>query len=136
MNEKIEEIRKRHVKALQTPSDWWTVMGDDANRDRHTLLAEVGQLRAETERLLQAIGLATTAVPNMEIDVNDPIGMMQRVVAEVDRLRSDRRERIATAALQGLLSNSSTNSSSWEIVVAATVYADSLIAKLDEEPQP
>ena len=51
MNEKIEEIRKRHVKALQTPSDWWTVMGDDANRDRHTLLAEVDRLRAEIERL-------------------------------------------------------------------------------------
>lgn len=51
MNEKIEEIRKRHVKALQTPSDWWTVMGDDANRDRHTLLAEVDRLRAETEQL-------------------------------------------------------------------------------------
>ena len=51
MNEKIEEIRKRHVKALQTPSDWWTVMGDDANRDRHTLLAEVERLRAALESI-------------------------------------------------------------------------------------
>ena len=61
---------------------------------------------------------------------------INKLRAENEKLRSDRRERIATAALQGLLSNSSTNSSSWEVVVAATVYADSLIAKLDEEPQP
>lgn len=35
---------------------------------------------------VQAVGLASTTV-DMEIDVSDPIGMMKRVVAEVDRLR-------------------------------------------------
>lgn len=55
---------------------------------------------------------------------------------EATRLLADRRERIATAALQGLLSNPSTSSSPWEIVVAATAYADALINKLGEEPQP
>lgn len=57
------------------------------------------RLKAEVERLLQAIGLATTAVPNMEIDVTDPIGMMQRVVVEVDRLRAQ----IALMVLEGKL---------------------------------
>ena len=61
---------------------------------------------------------------------------INKLRAENEKLRSDRRERIATAALQGLLSNPATSVSPWEVVVAATVYADSLIAKLDEEPQP
>lgn len=52
---------------------------------------------------------------------------------DVRQWKADRRERIATAALQGLLSNPATSVSPWEIVVAATVYADALIAKLDEE---
>lgn len=69
MNEKIEEIRKRHVKALQTPSDWWTVMGDDANRDRHTLLAEVERLRAEIERL-------RAALESIRIDGPDVVGLV------------------------------------------------------------
>ena len=61
------------------------------------LLLENTRLKAEVERLLQAIGLATTVVPNMEIDVTDPIGMMQRVVAEVERLRAQ----IALMVLEG-----------------------------------
>lgn len=36
--------------------------------------------------LWQAIGLATTAVPNMIIDTDNPIGMMQRVVDKVQKL--------------------------------------------------
>ena len=43
---------------------------------------------AENARLREAIGLATTAVPTMEMDAADPVGMMQRVVAEVTRLRA------------------------------------------------
>ena len=42
---------------------------------------------AENARLREAIGLATTAVPTMEMDAADPVGMMQRVVAEIDTLR-------------------------------------------------
>lgn len=62
-------------------------------------LAEALDLLA---RLREAIGLATTAVPNMEMDVHDPIGMMQRVVAEADRLRKAL-ERIATHLERGEL---------------------------------
>ena len=56
----------------------------------HALDAErqtVRRQRAENERLLQAVGLATTTVPDMQVDIEDPVGMMQRVVAEVERLR-------------------------------------------------
>lgn len=41
----------------------------------------------EIARLREAIGLATTAAPTMEMDAADPVGMMQRVVAETDTLR-------------------------------------------------
>lgn len=53
---------------------------------------ENDMLRAEIERLLQAVGLATTAVPDMQIDVKDPVGMMRRVVAENERLRAALRD--------------------------------------------
>ena len=43
--------------------------------------------KAKIDRLREAIGLATTAVPTMEMDVDDPIGMMHRVVNEIQRLR-------------------------------------------------
>jgi hypothetical protein len=63
---------------------------------------QCGELRAENDRLridnavlrseavdfIAAVGLATTAVPTMQINVRDPIGMMQRVVAEVQKLRA------------------------------------------------
>ena len=51
-------------------------------------IEKIEQLRADNERLLQAVGLATTTVPDMQVDIEDPVGMMQRVVAEVDRLRA------------------------------------------------
>ena len=41
------------------------------------------------ESLLQAIGLATTLSPDMIMDVDDPIGMMQRVVKEVNKDREE-----------------------------------------------
>lgn len=37
---------------------------------------------------VQAVELATTAVPDMEITPYDPLGMMQRVVNEVENLRA------------------------------------------------
>ena len=52
----------------------------------------VTRLATENEQLRQAIGLATTAVPTMEIDVSDPVGMMQRVVNEVTTLRKALKE--------------------------------------------
>lgn len=59
-----------------------------------TLAEQKAALRAEVERLTvtlstmtQAVGLATTCVPAMVMDPDDPIGMMQRVCAEVERLK-------------------------------------------------
>lgn len=46
-----------------------------------------GEAHTELSELRQAVGLASTIVPDMEIDVRDPVGMMQRVVAEVERLK-------------------------------------------------
>ena len=42
----------------------------------------------EVEVLRQAVSLATTTVPKLVINVDDPIGMMQGVVDEVARLRA------------------------------------------------
>lgn len=36
----------------------------------------------------QAIGLMTTALPNMVMEPDDPISMAHKVVAEVERLRA------------------------------------------------
>ena len=46
-------------------------------------IAEIRRLRGEASELRQAIGLATTAKPSMIIRPNDPIGMMQEVVADL-----------------------------------------------------
>ena len=63
-----------------------------------------------------------------------------RAVAEADarQRRQDRRERIATAAMQGILTNPAAGVC-WpmqEIARYAVSYADALIAELDKEPQP
>ena len=57
-------------------------------------------------------------------------------LAEVERLRAERRERIATAALQGMLSHPETQGSAIEFARMSIRYADALIAALDQEPQP
>lgn len=44
-------------------------------------------LREQVSTVTQAVGLATTIKGDMEIDVTDPIGMMQHVVAYVESLR-------------------------------------------------
>ena len=56
-------------------------------RPGHLLPEEVVKLQDEVFALRQAIGLATTCVPDMEMDVTNPIGMMHRVVHEMDDLR-------------------------------------------------
>lgn len=112
MSDKTEEIRNRHkrledMRSSTYPdeiSDSWTYFGTwAAHHDRATLLdlaerqseeneklrAEIWRLRAENERLLQAIGLVTTTVLNMEIDILNPVGMAQRVVAEFKKLRAE-----------------------------------------------
>jgi hypothetical protein len=57
----------------------------------------------------------------------------ETLAAEIDRLRADRRERIATAALQGLLSDPNRLGTFSDAVRISVEYADALIAKLDKE---
>jgi len=60
------------------------------------LEAELAVLRAESEKLWMAIGLASTIKGDMLIRVDDPIGMMQEVVAYVyakDERMTDDEER-------------------------------------------
>jgi predicted glycosyltransferase len=46
------------------------------------------KLESEIATLREAIGLMTTAKPDMVMDVDDPIGMAHQVVKEADTLRS------------------------------------------------
>lgn len=49
--------------------------------------------------------------------------------------RAERRERIATAAMQGLVTNPAIRGWEHEIAALAVKYADALVAELDKEPQ-
>jgi len=59
-------------------------------QEDHTPEREVVKLRDELALWQQAVGLASTCVPTMEIDVTDPIGMMQKVCAELAALKGRR----------------------------------------------
>lgn len=59
----------------------------------------------------------------------------QNVVDE-KRLRADRRERIATACLAGLIACPRIEGNSPELVEAALSFTDALIARLDKEAKP
>jgi hypothetical protein len=52
---------------------------------------------------------------------------------EIARLRADRRERIATACLAGLIACPKVEGNSPELSEAALSFADALIARLDRE---
>ena len=56
--------------------------------------------------------------------------------ADARQWRRDRRERIATAALIGILSDPGFRMGPPRVANDAIVYADELIAQLDKEPQP
>lgn len=56
--------------------------------------------------------------------------------ADVKQWRRDRRERIATAALQGMLANEEIIGGPTDFAKWSVRYADALIAALDKEPQP
>ena len=62
--------------------------------------------------------------------------VMSEASKEIIKLRAERRERIATAALQGMLSDPGASGTATEYAEYATQYADALIAALDKEPQP
>jgi hypothetical protein len=59
--------------------------------------------------------------------------------AEIERLRADRRERIATACLAGMLANSNYEGSSGTFngcAYDAVMFADALVERLDKEAKP
>ena len=66
----------------------------------------------------------------------DRDAMHAALEADARQWRRDRRERIATAALQGMLSDPGASGTATEYAEYATQYADALIAELDKEPQP
>lgn len=61
---------------------------------------------------------------------------VEPLAAEITRLRDDRRERIATACLAGLIACPRIEGNSPELVEAALSFADALIARLDKEAKP
>lgn len=54
--------------------------------------ADKRAIEAELAKFRQAVGLATTAVPDMVMNADDPIGMMHRVVAQRDKLAERMRQ--------------------------------------------
>jgi hypothetical protein len=56
--------------------------------------------------------------------------------AEIARLRADRRERIATACLTGLLADPNVSAGFDDMADCAVRFADALIARLDKEAAP
>jgi len=53
--------------------------------------------------------------------------------AEIARLRTDRRERIATACLSGMIANPECSGKFEDYANDSVKYADALIARLDKE---
>lgn len=64
---------------------------------------------------------------------NPPASRAREEQRELAALRAQRRERIATAAMQGLLSHYGIDISSKELVFHAAHFADALIAELDRK---
>lgn len=62
--------------------------------------ARIRDLEAANTKLLECVGLASTAVPNMEINVDDPLGMMHRVVREAAKSAERIRELEAALAAE------------------------------------
>jgi hypothetical protein len=56
--------------------------------------------------------------------------------AEIARLRAERRERIATACLAGLMADPKVDGSPDDMSDCAVRFADALIARLDKETKP
>ncbi len=63
---------------------------------------------------------------------------MSKIITTLDwqKVRRDRRERIATAAMAGMLANPNVDPWRDKIAVDAIILADALIAELDKEVQP
>lgn len=89
----------------------WNDSGDGDDQEVHNIMACISPSASENDKLR----------------------------AEIGRLRAERRERIATAAMQAMLTcagRASPNDWSHVLAMQAVEYADALIAELDKEPQP
>lgn len=71
--------------------------------------------------------------PDPYLDHDAPHAALE---ADARQWRRDRRERIATAVFQALLSKPEVVASPHEIAACAASYADVLIVLLDKETQP
>lgn len=101
------------VKRLRVPSDLMT---------EWTHVALHGEAATEIERL-------RNLVAGLERDAN-------RTRSRAKLADRDRRERIATACLVGLIAWRGAAGNSDELSDAAINYADALIARLDKEAKP
>ena len=63
---------------------------------------------------------------------------MSKIITTLDwqKVRRDRRERIATAAMAGMLADQTQNPTFTLLALSAVKCADALIAELDKEVQP
>ena len=68
------------------------------------------------------------------ITAPDPLAAMKK--AQNQALHRDRRERIAAAAMRGMLANPNVDPWRDKVAVDAVILADALIAELDKEVQP
>jgi hypothetical protein len=66
------------IKRLRDSDPWQVNPAADA----------IEALEAENEKLREAFGLISTISPHMEVDVNDYIGMVQKIYAENEKLLS------------------------------------------------
>jgi hypothetical protein len=75
-----------------------------------------------------------------EMNYLDRDAMHAALEADARQWRRDRRERIATAAMQAMLASAGNGpTNEWSYYVFATravAYADALIEELEKEPQP
>lgn len=68
------------------------ILREQAEAALHLSQASLNKTEAELAKWQQAVGLASTAVSEMEIDTTDPIGMMERVVSELVSAQAKDRE--------------------------------------------
>jgi hypothetical protein len=73
----------------------------------------------------------------MNDNLEQRVLQVERQIAAAAAAHRDRRERIATAAMQGLLAKPlSRDTTDLQIAAFAVILADALIAELDKEVQP
>ena len=86
--------------------------------------------------LMQCAQAALTYSPDDASIISDAAEELDRLRAENERLRADRRERIATGCLAVMLSLPERYPTHSDAARIAVSYSDALIAELDKEPAP